>query len=87
LRTALLPHHHPPEQIVGEIENANIAGVNTVQRGARHSKETGLSMLDLQSRENPATHELSLVAGAGVSGSSPLVGSLEIGLSKPFTRY
>jgi len=24
----------------------------------------------------PATHELSLVAGAGVSGSSPLVGSL-----------
>src|SRR5215212_9930455 len=34
--TALLPPHHPPEQIVGEIENPNIAGVNSSHnRGSR----------------------------------------------------
>ena len=32
--------------------------------------------------QTPATPELSLVAGAGVSGSSPLVGSPEIGLDE-----
>jgi hypothetical protein len=29
LVSALLPHHHPPEQVVGEVENPDIASVNS----------------------------------------------------------
>jgi hypothetical protein len=50
--------------------------------GAKHSKEQGSDVRCLQACATPATPDGSLVAGAGVSGSSPLVGSLEYAFSE-----
>ena len=56
-----------------------------MQHAATQSIECGLGMRDLQARASPATHELSLVAGAGQRFESARRLST-LGLDKQNTR-